>query len=350
MQVTGVRLKNFRSYKDQAFELEPGVNIVVGPNASGKTNLLEAIYVVAQGRSFRVGDSDLIRHSQPWAKVELVSERQQRSVKLWREGPTKKEFELSGQTKRRLGPKDKLPLVLFTPEDLRSLGGSPVRRRKLIDTLVAKLFEEGARVISRYQRALLQRNHLLKQADPDKDELFVWAVRLGELGVRLADMRFSVIAKLNRQASATYSELVSKKQTVKFSYISELGTKAQYAHKLNQSLQSTRDQSLGSTSVGPHRDDLLVQIDGHDSRLSASRGELRTLVLVAKIIEIQITEQKAKTKPLLLLDDVFSELDGARRRQLSQRLSGYQTLITTTDADAVVEHFSQSDQNIIALK
>jgi len=347
--ITGVKLKNFRSYRDQAFELEPGVNIIVGPNGSGKTNLLEAIYVAVQGRSFRVGDKELIMHKKPWARIDLVAATSQRAVKLWRSGPIKKQFELAGQQKRRLSSKDKLPQVLFTPDDLRSLGGSPERRRRMLDNLVSKNFEEGAAVVSRFGRALLQRNHLLKQPRPDEDELFVWAVRLGELGGQLADMRAQIVAKLNKDANAIYSELVGKKQRVRFAYQSELGSRAGYGHKLNRRLQSGHDLRVGFTTSGPHRDDLQVKIDGYDSRDTASRGELRTLVLVVKIIEIKITQSRTKSKPLLLLDDVFSELDGARRRQLSQRLSGYQTLITTTDADAVVEHFLKTDYNLIAL-
>lgn len=349
MILTGVKLKNYRSYADQVFEFEPGVNIVVGPNASGKTNLLEAVYVAAKGRSFRNSDKELIAYNKPWARVDMLSNENHRTVKVWRDGDKTKEFDIGPNKKRRLTEADKLPLVLFTPEHLRSLSGAPTNRRKLIDELVAAMQPDGQTVINRFQRALNQRNHLLKQPNPDKDELFVWAVRLGELGGQLAAYRQAAIAKLNSSASKIYSELAGKKHEIGFIYKSELGDGETYRRKLDKHLQSQRDRDLGFTSQGPHRDDIAVEINGHNSQTAASRGELRTLVLVAKIAELDIIEGRTGERPWLLLDDVFSELDGLRRRQLSSRLSEYQTIITTTDADAVVEYFAENQQNILAL-
>jgi DNA replication and repair protein RecF len=336
--VTGVKLKNYRSYRNQAFELEPGVNIIVGPNASGKTNLLEAVYVAGVGKSFRAGDKDLISYNKPWARIDLMLDKGQRTVKMWRESTKSKEFEVGQNIKKRLKSEDKLPTVLFTPDDLRSLSGSPKSRRKLIDGLVAAMFSDGQTAINRFNRALLQRNHLLKQANPNKDELFVWAVRLGEMGGQLAGYRQQVIGKLNKQSGKIYSELAGKKHRVKFRYISALDSK-NYRHNLDKHLQDKTDIYLGFTSKGPHRDDISVEIDSRDSQASASRGELRTLVLAAKIVETSIVEQRTNQRPLMLLDDVFSELDGARRQSLSKKLGGYQVIITTTDADAMVEHF-----------
>ena len=349
MVLTGVKLRNYRSYKDQVFEFEPGVNIVVGPNASGKTNLLEAVYVAARGRSFRNSDKELIAYNQPWARVDMLSDDGQRTVKIWSEGDKAKEFSIGPNKKRRLSGPDKLPLVLFTPEHLRSLSGAPTNRRKLIDELVAAMQPDGQAIINRFQRALNQRNHLLKQSSPDKDELFVWAVRLGDLGGQLAAYRHEAIAALNKSASRIYSELAGKKHQVKFIYKSQLGNDESYRRKLDRHLLSQRDLNLGFTSQGPHRDDISVEINGHNSQVSASRGELRSLVLVAKIVEMAIIEKQTKQKPWLLLDDVFSELDNLRRQHLSALLDDYQTIITTTDADAVIEYFAENEQNIIAL-
>lgn len=347
--LTGVRLQNFRSYKDQAFELEPGVNIVVGPNASGKTNLLESLYVAARGKSFRARDVDLIGHRMPWARVDSEGAGTvKRVVKLRRKEAPLKEFEIGPNKHRRLNPDNLLPVVLFTPDDLRLLNGSPVRRREYLDQLIIKLDASRAPTISRYSRALLQRNALLKQAQPDSDELFVWGVKLGELGGQIAGWRRALIRQINKLAPTAYSQLAGGKWRVKLTYESELPVR-DYQHALNRLLQSGRDERVGHTSAGPHRDDFRLALEGRDSSVTASRGEVRTLVLVLKLAEARLLENLLEQKPLLLLDDVFSELDGKRRQQLAKAVSGYQTLITTTDADAVIEHFGRKRQNVIAL-
>ncbi|HEX9679465.1 MAG TPA: DNA replication/repair protein RecF [Candidatus Saccharimonadales bacterium] len=339
MIITGVGLNNFRSYKEQVFELEAGVNIVVGPNASGKTNLLESIYLGCQGKSFRGTTDKLIQHKKPWSRVELTTDKGSRVIKLRRDQPPKKEFVLDGLTKRRLTLDDKIPVVLFTPDDLRLVNGSPERRRRFLDDLVSKLEPEATSVLSQYQRALLQRNNLLKYPNPDPDELFVWAVRLSELGGKIVEWRLQLIQKLNQKAGKIYSLIAGAKQTVKFSYDSNLSPPKSYQTKLSSHLQGQRDIHLGFTSCGPHRDDLRIELGNSLSSDSSSRGEVRSLVLVSKLIEIQLLESRSGQKPILLFDDVFSELDGARRRRLSEQVLEHQTIITTTDADAVVAHF-----------
>lgn len=348
MAITGIRLQHFRSYKDQAFELEPGVNIVVGPNASGKTNLLEALYVASRGRSFRVRDADLISYGAKWARLDVTHASHNRSVKLRRNDLPHKEFVVGANTRRRLSTVDTLPIVLFAPDDLRLLNGSPARRRDYIDQLVAHLIPGSNATLNRYQRALLQRNTLLKHPRPDADELFVWSIKLGELGAQIATWRRDLIRRLNREASQIYSDLAGGAHRVRFAYQSSLPLRS-YGLALNNSLQSSQDLKIGHTSAGPHRDDFSVSLDGHGSSSSASRGEVRTLVLVAKLVEARLLEKQLEQKPLLLLDDVFSELDGKRRQQLARAVKIYQTLITTTDADAVIEHFTKKSINIIPL-
>ena len=222
MVITGVKLKNYRSYGDQAFEIEQGVNIVVGPNASGKTNLLEAIYLVGEGRSFRNKDQDLVQNGRPWARVDLLMDKKPRIVKIWREGEKNKEFSIDQTKYKRLPASRKLPIILFTPEDLRSLSGSPTQRRKLLDSIALNLFPEAAKIQNRYQRALLQRNHLLKQANPSNDEMFVWAVRLGELGGQVVDMRLAVIEAIDKSASKIYQSLSGKKHKISFFNLSKI--------------------------------------------------------------------------------------------------------------------------------
>lgn len=349
--ITGIRLQNFRSYNDQVFEFDPGVNIVVGPNASGKTNLLEALYVCAMGKSFRARDLDLIKHGQPWARIDVDTvSGESRIIKIRSDSLPKKQFSIGDKNKIRLATEDLIPTVLFAPDHLQLLTGSPKRRRDHLDQLITQLEPEARRTMSRYQRVLLQRNNILKHPDPDLDNLFVWSIKLGELGGKIADWRIKLIDSLNQQASAVYSELVGQKQTVKFGYVSDLSTDAnKYPHLLNMRLQHPKDLHAGFTLAGPHRDDFVIKLNNHNSSSTASRGETRTLVVLIKIIEAKLIEQKTGKKPLILLDDIFSELDSARRQHLAIVLSDYQTIITTTDADSVLEHFLDSGKRIISM-
>lgn len=347
--ISGVRLRQFRSYSDQAFELESGVNIVVGPNASGKTNLLESLYVLAQGKSFRARDKDLVMIGRDWARIESESENSKRSVSLENSGDKiSKTISVDASKHKRLPTAKRLPVVLFVPDHLQLLTGSPERRRNYLDNLISQLFPTRSPVFSRYQRALQQRNSLLKTDQIDKDQLFVWNVKLAELGSKINLWRHQLIDELNKQASKTYSEISNQSHKVKFTYHDSV-KRGDYQSNLNKELEQHSDHTAGFTTKGPHREDFSIELDSKDSSVSASRGETRSLVLVTKIVEMLLTEQVAGSKPLLLLDDVFSELDGARRRHLAKRLANYQTVITTTDADAVVEHFSQDKQHIIAL-
>lgn len=321
---------------------------MVGPNASGKTNLLEALYVAARGKSFKARDAHLISHHRPWARIDIdLAGNNPRTVKLKEARPVEKSFEVGTQTARRLKPEHLLPVVLFEPEHLRLLNGSPRLRREYLDGLIAQIYSQRAELIRRYDRVLKQRNALLKQRTSDQDELFVWSVKLAELGGQIYDWRQELVAQLNKHVPGIYSALAGGKHSVSIRY--EPSVTGDYKAGLHKHLLSDVDSRVGFTSAGPHRDDIAFSLDGILSSQAASRGENRTLVLTAKLTELALVEEKFKTKPLLLLDDVFSELDGRRRRELAAYLKGYQTIITTTDADAVVEHFLKKEIKIIPL-
>jgi DNA replication and repair protein RecF len=345
--LSGIRLQNFRSYTDQAFELENGVNIVVGPNASGKTNLLEALFVQASGKSFRVRDRDLIQYEKDWLRIDAEGNHgESRIVKIKNTEPrTSKTFEINQNTTKRLRVEDRTPVVLFAPDHLQLLTGSPERRRQFIDQLAVQLQPERSVTLSRYQRTLLQRNNLLKADQIDEDQLFVWSIKLAELGSQIYTWRQALITELNAVASEIYGVISGGSQSVVFTYLTDM--RGDYETTYKKRLIGRYDTKQGFTSVGPHRDDIQVLLDEKNSATTASRGETRTLVLVAKIIELSLLEARYEQKPLVLLDDVFSELDAKRRSTLSKRVDEYQTIITTTDADAVLEHFS--NQNVIAL-
>jgi DNA replication and repair protein RecF len=344
--ITDLRLQHFRSYRDASFELSPGVNIIVGPNASGKTNLLESILVLARGSTYRAKDADLIEFGAEWARVDADLPENKRVVKLELMGDkVVKVFELDGHTLSRINTARTLPNVLFEPNHLQLLNGSPELRRVFLDDLLEQTLASYSATRRHYKRVLTQRNALLKKNPRNlKEQLFVWNIRLGELGGQVARERSKLVDRFADLAEELYGRLAGKSHSVKLSYQSQFAAK-QYETSLLHKLESSIDLDLarGFTVHGPHRDDLVVAINDHPIHESASRGEARTMILALKIMEMQLVEEMRGEPPILLLDDVFSELDGKRRHALTDFLKNYQTFITTTDADMVVEHFTTTN-------
>jgi DNA replication and repair protein RecF len=338
-----IRLQHFRSYIDDSFEFNPAVTIIVGPNASGKTNLLEAILLVARGNSYRAKDADLVQFDQPWARLDVQTDSGDRVVKLTPLDAVKKQYTINDQVLRRLPLARTIPVVLFEPNHLRLLAGSPERRRNYLDELLTQTVPAYGSNLRRYKQALAQRNALLKQHHPDfAQQIFPWNLKLSQLAGQLVEARLGLVATLAKTATELYQTLSHTSTKVTLAYESSCD-RTQYESSLLHKLESSMglDKERGFTSYGPHRDDLQILFDGRSSGLTASRGEMRTAVLALKILELQILEQVREQKPILLLDDVFSELDGARRHALTNYLSRYQTFITTTDADIALASFGK---------
>jgi DNA replication and repair protein RecF len=341
--INDLRLQHFRSYQDTTFEFTNGVNILVGPNASGKTNALEAILVLCTGSSYRAKDIDLISFEEPWARLDSHTGDEQRTVGIERSGLlANKHYTINTQKLRRLPFNKTIPVVLFEPEHLRLLHVGPEQRRDFLDELLEKTESGYGKLRRDYRRTLAQRNRLLKQATPTKDQLFAWNVRLSELGGQLAARRSVLVEVCNQQIEELYQALSKTKTKVRLEYYTKHPLTSYSSHLLQQlEAHQAIDQERGFTGHGPHRDDLLVYLDDQLASLSASRGESRTVLLALKMVELRLIEESRGKRPILLLDDVFSELDGARRLALTEFLKGYQTFITTTDADVVVQHFME---------
>lgn len=350
--IASLRLQNFRSYQDSSFEFSNSVNIIVGPNASGKTNILEGLVYVCRGTAFRALDRENIRRGETWARLDgLTTANQMRTIKLTHQGNlVQREVLLDDVAKKRLPVFDTIPVVLFEPDDLQLLTTSPDRRRSFLDTILSQTDPEFARHQKAYVRALAQRNRLLKSGRGlAKDTMFVWNIRLSELGGQLVTKRLELIDKLNQGLDQRYSKLANKKHRVSVAYQSTLPPQ-QYASEMLKQLELKTDKDMlrGFTSVGPHRDDIEITINDTPIHHHASRGETRTTLLSLKIQETSLLETVRGIKPLLLLDDVFSELDGARRKALTSFVKDYQSFITTTDADVVQHGFTQQT-NIITM-
>lgn len=343
--IASLRLQNFRSYVDSSFEFGERVNIIVGPNGSGKTNLLEAVQVLAAGGSYRVHDAELVRHGAPWTRLDagLYGGASIRTMKLVLEPRLTKTFEIQEKPYSRLTQQHTLPLVLFEPNHLQLLHGAPELRRSYLDYILEQTNPGYPSFRRNYRRVLTQRNALLKRGHPSAEELFPWNLRLSELGAVIARARAELVNETAPKLDKLYKTLSKSKTAVVIKYEPQFPIET-YETTLLGKLESAidRDMARGFTAYGPHREDMAVTFDGRAAAEVASRGETRTIVLALKILELEFIEEARGETPILLLDDVFSELDGARRRALTSYLQAHQTFLTTTDADVVIKHFTDS--------
>jgi DNA replication and repair protein RecF len=330
--VKKIAVTNIRSHKNFEMDLSPHVTVITGSNGSGKTSLIEAVYIALQGTSFKGSDGDVLKRETPWWKIDLLfDDNRKYTVKFDPTRPTgRKQFIIDGKTNYRLLPKNKYPVVLFEPDDLRLLHGSPERRRRFIDRFISQLNPEYAVAIRKYERALKQRNNLLKQPFTTADDLFAWNVALSEYGAYIIEQRTAFIEQINTKLGDAYRDISKDESlvTVHYSHTIIGDTKQKLLNELTA--HTERDKILGSTSVGPHRHDVNFEFNNSPALSVSSRGEVRTIILALKFLEVEIIEQLTDQKPLILLDDVFSELDIARQKSLSDTIRSHQIIITST--------------------
>jgi DNA replication and repair protein RecF len=334
--IKNLRVQHLRSHDTFMIEFSPEVTIITGVNGSGKTSLLEAIYVSLQGSSFKGSDSDLLKKETPWWRIDIsFDDEVNRVVKFDPEKVTsRKQFIIDDKTTARIPAKLKYPVVLFEPEDLRLLHGSPARRRQFIDRFISQLNPLYGPALRKYERSLKQRNNLLKNALISNDELFAWNISLAEHGSFIIEQRIAFIEQINQNLGTLYQEIAGTHDDVSIHYSHTFvgDIKQKLLNELHTHLE--RDRYLGNTSVGPHRHDVVFEINTSSALTVASRGEVRTIVLALKFLEVAIIEQLIGKQPIILLDDVFSELDANRQQLLTSQLKGHQIIITSATSHA----------------
>ncbi|HSH31308.1 MAG TPA: DNA replication/repair protein RecF [Candidatus Saccharimonadales bacterium] len=333
-----LKLTNFRSYAEAQFGLGPSTTLVVGPNASGKTNLLEGLYVLASTKSFRARDPELVRHGQDYFR--LVAQSGGVEIALGfslQAGHQTKQVTFGGVKKSLSSHIGTIRAVLFEPGDLYLVAGPPERRRRYLDFMLCQTDRQYLSVLNQYRRVLRQRNSLLAgfRAIRIQDEIFAWDIKLTELAGEIYRRRLELVGFINERIDGLYGEVAGAAVGVQLQYLPSVKSadyRDGFLAALNQNL--TTDLAAGFTTIGPHREDFRVDFGTSVITAVASRGEVRTVVLVLKLAELAFNETSGP-KPILLLDDVFSELDQSRRRYLMRRIKDHQTIITTTEADAV---------------
>jgi len=329
-RVTKITVQHVRVHKKYSLDLSPNVTLITGANGSGKTSLIEALYIALQGTSFKGSDSDVLERDALWYRIDVHSGSEPvRTVKFDPSKTTgRKQFIIDGKTNYRLLEKNKYPIVLFEPDDLRLLSGSPTRRRQFIDRFVSQLDPQYSSALRRYERALKQRNALLKQGMVN-DSLFAWDVSLSEYGGYIIAQRSKFINELNARLNNVYKAIshTNDSVSIKYSYQLHENVSQRLLAELHQSVQ--RDSLLGYTSTGPHRHDVMFEFNNAPALSVASRGEVRTVVLALKFLEVDIIESITNKPPVILLDDVFSELDKERQNYLIDLTKKNQIIITS---------------------
>jgi len=342
LHITHISLADFRNY--ERFELEPDedLTVIVGPNAVGKTNAIEAIELVTAAASFRSPQwADCVRWGADRARVSLSASGDDRVLETVLDISVagRRSYTVNGSVKRRLADVvGKLPSVVFTPDDLRMVKDSADRRRSAIDEVGDQLSSSYAAARASYERVVRQRNTSLKEAAVSSEEIEAWTEQLIELGEAFSGHRRRLFERLREPLVAAYQEL-SDGEELQAGYLSSWERDAAARRdsettSLRTALESARSAELarGTTLHGPHRDDIAFTLDGRDARTYASQGQQRSIALAWKLAEVSVIAEIAGQPPVLLLDDVMSELDASRRHALTSLVgASAQSFVTTTN-------------------
>lgn len=340
MIIKSLKLKNFRNYDLLSLDFDDATNIFYGNNAQGKTNILEAIYLSGTTKSHRgTKDRDMIQFGHDEAHIETVIEKNHVEFKIdmhlkknspkgiaINKMPIRKASELFGV----------IHLVFFSPEDLNIIKNGPSERRRFVDLELAQLDKLYLNDLANYNRIINQRNRLLKDIYNREDllpTLEVWDMQLAEYGRRVIERREVFLDRLNEIIASVHERLTGGKESLSLSYEKSSGD-ADLLDVIEKNRE--RDIRMKSTSVGPHRDDICFKVGDLDIRKFGSQGQQRTAALSLKLSEIELVKKLIKDEPILLLDDVLSELDKNRQHALLDTIGNIQTIITCTGVDDFV--------------
>lgn len=341
MRVLAVKFENYRNLKNDIIQPCEGVNIIYGDNAQGKTNLLEAVWLFCGGHSFRAAkDSEIIRWDENFARIEMrfFGQEREQTAKILIKG-NKKQVEINGVEKKSAAALiEKFCAVVFSPEHLNLIKRGPSQRRKFIDSAICREKLQNAVILSKFNRVLVQRNSLLKDIyrRPSLEEtLSVWDEPLILNGAILIKKRMEYVKMLSQRAKIYHDGISKNSEKLEIKYISSVDAEIsdsvdEIAEKLRKKFNKNRKDDIrtGVTNFGPHRDDIEILINGKNARAFGSQGQQRSAVLSLKLAEASVLKERMGEEPVILLDDVLSELDSKRQDFLLNELKGCQVFIT----------------------
>jgi DNA replication and repair protein RecF len=361
MRLNRLALENFRSYPSAELLPDERLTIVAGPNGAGKTNLLEAVHVAITGRSHRASaDAELVRHGAPWARVRLdvtSDSGDPARIELLVPGAeppadVRKRLLLNGLPRRSSSVGEVARSVLFRPEEMLLLVGAPSERRRFMDAILAQRSRSAARDLNELARVLQQRNALLRairREETTPDGLSFWDDRLALLAAAVTAARLELVDELNRRVGPLHEAVAPRdeeRSLVRLSYLDSLkeawdrtsreADELAAAYRRRMAMVRQKELWNGVSLVGPQRDDLRVELGGRDVAEHASRGQQRTIILAMKLAETELLGEDQAPRPIVLLDDIFSELDAERsERTLALLLERGQVLVTMADLGVI---------------
>lgn len=344
MKIKSLKIKNFRNYEFLKLQFDPAANIFYGDNAQGKTNILEAVYLSGTSKSHRgTRDKDMIQFGQTESHIETIVEKNeieyQIDMHLKKNSP--KGIAINKIPIRKAGELFGIVnLVFFSPEDLNIIKNGPGERRRFIDLELSQLDKVYLSDLANYNRTVNQRNHLLKEIEfsgnrESADTLDIWDLQLSQYGSRIIERRKRFVEEINEIISSIHQKLTGGREEIRVIYEPSSGDMP-----LEDAVRRNREKDikLKSTSVGPHRDDICFLSGDLDIRKFGSQGQQRTAALSLKLSEIELVKRMIHDTPVLLLDDVLSELDKHRQNYLLDSIHDIQTLITCTGVEEFVNH------------
>ncbi|NGQ96549.1 DNA replication/repair protein RecF [Brevibacillus sp. SYP-B805] len=352
MNLRDLTLTHYRNYEELSLRFDGPIHLFIGNNAQGKTNVLESIYVLALAKSHRTArDKELIAWNADYATIRSEVERRYGSVRLEIQLTSKgKRAKINGIEQSKLSEYiGALNVVMFAPEDLAIVKGAPAQRRRFIDMEIGQVSPTYLYYLSSYNRVLAQKNQLLKDMAMKKGQphdeamLSIWNTQLADLAVKLLKKRFEFLGKLEAWAREIHSGITDGKETLSLHYENSSpvtagmeAAQAQEAMLAAYEEMFEREKQRGSTLIGPHRDDFSLRINNMDVQTYGSQGQQRTSALSLKLAEIELIKEEVGEYPVLLLDDVLSELDEHRQTLLLETIQNkVQTFVSTTGVEGL---------------
>lgn len=347
MYIKSVKLKNFRNYSDLDISFSENVNVIYGENAQGKTNILEAIFLCASGRSHRTSrDMDLVRinGNNYYIKIDYKREVEEKTLEIIFDKEGKKKIRINEIPVRKLGDLiGNINAVMFSPEDLMIIKEGPSERRRFIDITLSQIKPTYFYDLQQYAKILLQRNNLLKEIRINprlSDTLDVWNEHLISTGTKIMLLRAAFLKRLNEKAVTKHESLTGNKEELLIKYspsikVNDYSDRESIEKEFRKVLNYSKNKEIikGTTMYGPQRDDYEIFLNEMNIKLYGSQGQQRTAVLAVKLAEVDIMREETGEYPLLLLDDVMSELDLVRQGFLFENINSVQTFITCTDKE-----------------
>ena len=347
MFIKRLQMLNYRNYNALDIKLCPNVNVFMGDNAQGKTNILEAIYYCAFAKSHRTSkDKELINWNGEHAfiSVDVGRERLDKRIDISILKDGKKSIRINKIKIKKIGELfGNFNVVMFSPEDLRIIKDSPGVRRKFIDMELCQLNPKYYYNLVQYNKVLNERNILLRNRNTSSEMLEIYDMQLVEFGYNIIRDRIKYIESLNKYAEKIHSDITSGKEKINFKYISTIKDLENIKENFYTLLEKNRskDCDRGITSIGPHRDDFFVYINDIDTKSYGSQGQQRTAVLTMKFSSLEIIKELTGEFPVLLLDDVLSELDFNRKKYILSTIGQIQTVITCNGIEDLYEYLDE---------